>query len=81
MGRAGSASDLDAGPFLHDARDRVKSDVGPNLALVTASIWRTAAPTTIGTPIALRLVDAQADVLVGEPGRKAEIKGARQEPI
>src|SRR4029453_8577538 len=30
----------------------VKSEAGPNLAFVTASIWRTAEPTTIGTPSA-----------------------------
>ena len=30
----------------------VKSESGPNLALVTASIWRTTAPRTIGTPSA-----------------------------
>src|SRR6185295_12173800 len=31
---------------------QVKSDVAPNFAWVTASICRTADPTTIGTPIA-----------------------------
>ena len=30
----------------------VKSELAPYLACVTASIWRTAAPTTIGTPSA-----------------------------
>lgn len=30
----------------------VKSEVGPYLAWVTASIWRTAAPATMGTPMA-----------------------------
>src|SRR5262245_10729881 len=30
----------------------VKSEAGPNRAFVTASIWRTAEPTTIGTPSA-----------------------------
>src|SRR6202012_6181563 len=31
---------------------KVKSESAPNLALVIASIWRTEAPQTIGTPIA-----------------------------
>ena len=30
----------------------VKSESAPNLAFVMASTWRTAAPTTIGTPFA-----------------------------
>ena len=51
----------------------------PNLALVIASICRTAAPHDHRHAHRLGLVDAEPNVLVGKAGGEAEIKGAGQD--